>query len=325
MRHIAWIIKLKTNWVNKKRCINRTTDFSYLLPKDLELSIKTICKLAQVESFPDEYCSLKTTQTGSSKSNILSLKPELDENIIRIGGRIRHAELPFDFKHPIILSGKHMISKLILLDLHLKNLHSGREYILSLSRDKFWITKGKKLGKSIIQNCFICKRQNVKPKAPIMSDLPKERLSFNEKPFTHTGIDYFGPINVKLTRKTRSNQATHKRYGALFTCLTTRAVHLELASDLSTDIFILAFGGSTAHRGKPKEILSDNGTNFIGADRDLGQAIQDLNQSKIQTLTSSCGIVWKFNPPVSPWMGGSWESLIKLSERTLKTVTNDKA
>ena len=99
-----------------------------------------------------------------------------------------------------------------------------------------------------------------------MSDLPKERLSFNEQPFTHTGIDYFGPINVKLTRKTRSNQATHKRYGALFTCLTTRAVHLELASDLSTDIFILALRRFIAGRGKPKEILSDNGANFIGAD-----------------------------------------------------------
>ena len=72
-----------------------------------------------------------------------------------------------------------MISKLILLDLHLKNLHTGREHILSLSRDKFWITKGKKLAKSIIQNCFICKRENVKPKAPMMSDLPKEGLSFN--------------------------------------------------------------------------------------------------------------------------------------------------
>ena len=92
---------------------------------------------------------------------------------------------------------------------------------------------------------------------------------------------------MKLTRKTRSNQATHKRYGALFTCLTTRAVHFELASDLSTDIFILALRRLIACRGKPKEILSDNGTNFIGADQDLGQAIQDLNQSKIQMLMSN--------------------------------------
>ena len=105
---------------------------------------------------------------------------------------------------------------------------------------------------------------------------------------------------MKLTRKTRSNQAKDKRYGVLFTCLTTRALHLELASDLSTDIFILALRRFIARRGKPKEKLSDNGTNFIGGDRDLYQAIQYLNQSKSQILMSNCRIAWKFNPPVSP-------------------------
>ena len=105
MRHIAWIIKLKINWVNKKRCKNRHR-FLYLLPKDLELGIKTICKLPQVKSFPDQYCSLKTTQVVPSNCKILSLKPELHDNIMIIGGRIPLAELPFDFKHPIILSGK---------------------------------------------------------------------------------------------------------------------------------------------------------------------------------------------------------------------------
>ena len=91
----------------------------------------------------------------------------------------------------------------------------------------------------------------------------------------------------------------------MFTCLTARAVHLELASDLSTNIFILALRRFIAPRGKRKEILSGNGTNFTAADRDLRQAIQDLNQSKIQMLMSNCGIAWKFNPSVSPWMGGS--------------------
>ena len=105
---------------------------------------------------------------------------------------------------------------------------------------------------------------------------------------------------MKLTRKTRSNQAKHKQCGALFTCLIIRAVHLELASDLSTDIFILALRYFIARRGKRKEILSDNGTNFIGVDRDLHQGIEDLNQSKIQSLMSNCGIAWEFNPFVSP-------------------------
>ena len=92
----------------------------------------------------------------------------------------------------------------------------------------------------------------------MMSDLPKDRLPFNEQPFTHTGIDYFRPINVKLTRKTRSNQATHKRYGAPFTYLTTGAVHLELASDLVTDIFILALRRFIAGCGKPRLTSSNS-------------------------------------------------------------------
>ena len=194
------------------------------------------------------------------------MKPELHENVIGFGGWIQHAKLPFDFKHPIILSEKHMIFKLILSDLCLKNLHSGRENFLPLSRHKFWISTWKRFAQSVIQNCFVSKRKNVRAEAPMMSDLTIERLSFNEKPFSYTGIEYFRPIKVELTRKTISNQATHKQYGALFTCLSTRAVHLELASDLSTDIFIVVLRRSIARCGKPKEIVSGNGRNFIGAD-----------------------------------------------------------
>ena len=129
---------------------------------------------------------------------------------------------------------------------------------------------------------------------------------------------------MKPIQKTRLNQATHKQYGALFTCLTTPAIHLELASDLAADIFILALRCFIPCPGKPKETLSDNGTNFIDADRKLRKALQNLNQSKIQMLMSNCGTVWKFDTAVSPWMGGSWESLVILSKRGIKTVTNDK-
>ena len=115
----------------------------------------------------------------------------------------------------------------------------------------------------------------------MMPDLPKERLSFNEQPFTYTDIDEFGPTvkcETTIIRKTRSNQATHKRYEALFTCLTTIAAHLKLASDLSTDIFILALGRFIIHRGKPKEIHSNNGINFSSVDRELRKTLHDLNQ-----------------------------------------------
>ena len=119
------------------------------------------------------------------------------------------------------------------------------------------------------------------PTPPLMSDLPAERVLVPTSPFIHTGIDYFGPLFVKFSRKTRSNQAISKRYGAIFTCLASRALHIELAGDLSTDSFILALRRFTARRGNPQTITSDNGTNFVAAQRELSDAIEKLDQHKI--------------------------------------------
>ena len=139
-----------------------------------------------------------------------------------------------------------------------------------------------------------------------MGNLPKERLWLEEHPFTYTGVDFFGPFNVKYTRGTRSTKATIKRYGVLFTCLTIRAVHLEIAGDLSTDKFMLALRRFIARRGKPKIMMSDNGTNFVGANKELQTSLQEPDQSKIVFCLTDYNIEWKFNPPIAPWMGGAW-------------------
>ena len=126
-------------------------------------------------------------------------------------------------------------------------------------------------------------------------------------------IDFFGPILVKLSNKTRANKAKAKRYGVIFTCMTTREVHLEIAGDLSSDSFILSLCRFIARRGNVKSIRSDNGTNFIGAEKELKAAINEIDQEKVMNEIIKKGIYfsWKFNPPSSPWMGGAWESLIK--------------
>ena len=109
-----------------------------------------------------------------------------------------------------------------------------------------------------------------------MSDLPKDRILINEKPFTSTGIDFFGPILVKASRGSRSNPAKAKRYGVTFTCMTVRAIHLELASDLSTDVFIMVLRRFRSRRGHVKIIRSDNGTNFVGAVTELKEETNRL-------------------------------------------------
>ena len=146
-----------------------------------------------------------------------------------------------------------------------------------------------------------------------MSELPKERLDAYQKPFYNTGIDFFGPVIVKLSRKTCANQAKAKRYGVIFTCMTTRAIHLEIAGDLTTDSFILALCRFITCRGNVKHIRSDNGTNFKGAQKELQDAIAEINVPKVvsELVKKHVHFIWTFNPPSSPWMGGAWEALIK--------------
>ena len=121
-----------------------------------------------------------------------------------------------------------------------------------------------------------------------MSDIPKERLATNEYPFTYSGVDYFGPMTIKLNRYvTRSNSTTAKQWVSIMTCLTTRAVHLELVHDLTTHCFLLAFRSFIARRAKPKKMISDNGTNFVGE-------INILNGHKLLNSLSNWSIEWTF-------------------------------
>ena len=112
-------------------------------------------------------------------------------------------------------------------------------------------------------------------------------IAVNQKPFSNTGVDYFGPINIKLNKHKRSTQPTAKRYGVLFTCITTRGVHLELATDMTTDALILVLPRFIARRGPVKTLRSDNGSNFIGAEKELKHALTCIDQNKVaQTLST---------------------------------------
>ena len=147
-----------------------------------------------------------------------------------------------------------------------------------------------------------------------MADLPRPRLGYQSPPFTHTGVDYFGPMLVRHGRK------TEKRYGALFTCMTTRAVHIEIAHSLDTDSYLMAMRRMMARRGRPAHIWSDNGTNFVGAERELREGLKRLNTEHVCDQLSKDGVQWHFNPPSSPHFGGIWERLVQSAKRALKVV-----
>ena len=138
-----------------------------------------------------------------------------------------------------------------------------------------------------------------------MANLPNSRLAHYQRPFTYWGVDYFGPMVVKVGRR------HEKRWGVIFTCLTTRAVHLEVATSLTTDLAIMALRRFVAPRGHPSEIWSDNGTNFQGAAAELREAIKSLDEERFQSEAITRGMTWRFIPPSTAHMRGSWERLIK--------------
>ncbi|KAK3745439.1 hypothetical protein QZH41_005079 [Actinostola sp. cb2023] len=155
-----------------------------------------------------------------------------------------------------------------------------------------------------------------------MGNLPKERLTPFEAPFTFTGIDFFGPFYVK---RGRSNI---KVYGCIFVCFNTRAIHIEDVSSLATDTFILALRRFMSLRGCPREIWTDNGTNFTGAEKELRNSIKSLNEEAIKkevharnTEWHSCTMPkWRFQPPTASHMSGVWERLIQSVCKTMKAI-----
>ena len=151
-----------------------------------------------------------------------------------------------------------------------------------------------------------------------MGELPVARVTPEQPPFTNTGVDYFGPIMVKQGR------SQVKRYGCLFTCLAIRAVHLEVAHSLNTDSFLNALRRFMNRRGVPKRIFSDNGTNFIGGERELREGIQSFNQQKIHGILLQKEVEWNFNPPLASHMGGVWESMVKSVKKIMKALLKEQ-
>ena len=132
-----------------------------------------------------------------------------------------------------------------------------------------------------------------------MGSLPRARLTPNLPPFTHVGVDYFGPLNVLVGCR------VEKRYGCLFTCLVTRAVHTEPTVQLDADSFLMAFRRFISIRGYPKEIFSDDGTNLVAGERELREALQNMEQEgQIYDKLAEMKITWHFNPPSAPHFGG---------------------
>ena len=183
-------------------------------------------------------------------------------------------------------------------------------------QQKFWILGLRNALRNIKIRCVPCRKYSAVVQAPIMADLPRERVEKVDFPFTYVGVDYFGPIEVKYMRKTL------KRWVCVFTCLSTRAIHLEMVYSLDTDSCLSAVLRFIARRGHPSTIWSDNGTNFVGANNELKQFASMWQSSDFQEKLQQKKIVWKFNPAAAPHFGGSWERMVKTCKQAIYHVLN---
>ncbi|XP_042069251.1 uncharacterized protein LOC121812105 [Haplochromis burtoni] len=279
-----------------------------------------VLREAQQESFPEEYRLLKQGKSISRSSRLLALSPEFDhENeVIRVGGRLRRSEdLAFTSSHPLVLDPTHPVTRLFIQDVDSRLRHPGPERVFAEIRRTHWILRGREAVRRFQRTCLECRRWRARPTVPKMADLPVARLRLYKPAFYSTGVDCFGPFEVKIGRR------VEKRWGIIFKCLTIRAVHLDVLTSIDTDAFLMALRRFIARRGTPAELYSDQGTNFRGGERELQAAFAAMT-SDLQKLLAPHKIVFHFNPPAAPHFGGVWEREIRSVKMALYTTVGSQ-
>jgi transposase InsO family protein len=291
------------NNISNARSPNTPATLSYIDAQAMQRAECHVLLKSQLACFNEEMISMVRHQPIPKKSRLATLSPELDSRgLIRLAGRIAATPgIDEDLKRPVILDSKDPAVRLLIQHYHCKYAHANTETVLNELRQRYWILGIRNATRAIVRRCQMCKLLRAPTMQPPMGDLPVNRLEHSKRPFSNTGLDYFGPVLVSVGRR------REKRWIALFTCLVTRAVHLEVAHSLSTDSAIMCLRRFVARRGNPTTIFSDNGTAFKGASRQL----RSLYGNDVYGFAATNGIIWHFIPPSAPFMGGAWERLVK--------------
>lgn len=237
--------------------------------------------------------SILTGRTELREKQYRELTLFLDEStgIICLNGRIQNPELEFNFRNPMLLPYEGNLTRRIMEKAHRRTLHGGVQHMLQSTRQQFWIPKARQLAKEVVHACMVCKRFSFKKSEQRMAPLPLSRTTPG-KAFLRTGVDYCGPVLLKA--KTARSYVVIKSYICVFVCLATRAVHLELVSDLTTDAFLAALRRFTARRGRIKEMVSDHGSNFVGAANEIARIKRHFEDLNDYPFAPEFGLEWKF-------------------------------
>ena len=315
MKHYSSWFKMKRAVVWLKKFISFITDKRVdrkLSVPEMKQAEQCLIRESQRCSFPRELHNLSSGKSVKHDSSLRTLSPYIDVNgLICVGGRIHESDT--EIKHPYIIHAKHKLASVIIHDAH-NGGHLGVEWVLSVLRKRFWIIKARPLIKKVVKSCLTCRRLYAKPCIQRMADLPSVRLEMHKPAFTFIGVDVFGPFHVKYGR------AEIKRYGCLYTCFGTRAVHIEKIDSMDTDSFLNSFRRFAARRGMPETVYSDMGTNLVGAFSELRAAMQDLATDTIANYAVKENVTWHFRPPAASHWGGVWERMIGMVRRIMPAI-----
>ncbi|XP_055622539.1 uncharacterized protein LOC129766108 [Toxorhynchites rutilus septentrionalis] len=293
-----------------------------LTPEDIDHALLMLIRRVQGQCFDIEIRQLTSSGQVDRKSKLRFLHPQIVDGIIRVGGRLHFARIPIDERHPIVLPANHRLTEMICRREHLKTLHAGPGLLLSSLRQRFWPLGGRNLVRKVVHRCVTCTRAKPQSLQQLMGNLPPVRVN-QAYPFQNVGVDLAGPFYVRTTLRNKRTPF-FKAYIVVYVCMATKAAHLDLVTDLTTAAFIASLRRFVSRRGKPSHIFCDNATNFVGAQRELGE-LRKLFQSQHHqdAVARECtddGIEFHFIPPRSPSFGGIWEACVKSAKMHLRRI-----
>ncbi|XP_011858105.1 PREDICTED: uncharacterized protein LOC105555687 [Vollenhovia emeryi] len=312
------------------RSVQQSTAFTRAIQPitadEVNHAIQVMVKLVQKNHFSKELHSLSNQEAISRSSSILKLNPFIDEiGVLRVGGCLQVSALSQSAKHPVLLPGRHPLSRLIITHEHERHLHAGPQATLAAVRQNYWLISARDIDRQITRTCTVCFRSAPKPASTIMGNLPKARIIAPSRAFESCGVDYAGPFYHK--EGSRRNSKLIKCYMAIFVCFATKAVHIELATDMTSEAFLNVFKRFISRRGYPSHIYSDNGLNFVGAQRELNELAALFENQKFQHdiagYMSNKNIQWHFITPRAPHHGGLWEAAVKMAKVHIFRITKD--
>ena len=323
----AWILRAAANFKALRTTVPLNKD-DHLTVEELKEAVQFLLRRSQRRSYGEDIAVLESNpkETVASTSKLLELNPFLDhKRLMRVGGRLENSALSYYQKYPAILSPSDPLTILLVSSKHKDHHHFGPTALSSIINEEFYIVGVKHLARTICKRCITCKKVAAKAHSQLMGQLPAARVA-EAHPFTTTGIDFAGPFMIKTSHLRRAPAV--KGYLCVMVCFSTKAIHLEVVTAMTTEAFLAALKRFTSRRGLPTDIYTDNGGNFRGAANDLKELYQLLQTDEwtgvLKAFFLKHHISWHFIPERAPHFGGLWEAAVKSAKYHLRRVVGEQ-